>query len=102
MTDDQRQEGYRWSGVLPPPGARFPKDGPVRITVELDPRNPNLHEWLPWARRCISPEWMAQLHPIAGGNMQKAKTWRLFFGVIPAAAFLAVDVQPERRQLRRA
>jgi hypothetical protein len=34
--------------------------------------------------------------------MQKAKPWRLFFGVIPAAAFLAVDVQPERRQLRRA
>lgn len=91
MTDAQRLQAREWSGILPPPGSRYPKEASVRITVDLDPRDRNLHEWLPWARRHLSPEWLAQLHPVAGGNLRQAKTWRLYFGIIPAEDFVAVE-----------
>jgi hypothetical protein len=94
MSDAQRQQTYEWTGVRPPPGARYPKDASVRIAVDLSPSDRNLHEWLPWARRALSPDWFAQLHPIAGGNLRKARTWRLYFGFIPASEFVAVDPVP--------
>jgi hypothetical protein len=91
MSDLDRREAKHWSGKLPPPGARFPKEASVRITVALEAGDRNLHEWLPWARRQLKPDWMAYLHPVAGGNLRKAKTWRLYFGIIPPAAFAAVE-----------
>lgn len=91
MNDRQRQEALEWSGALPPPGTRFPKDADVRISVELDQGDRELHEWLPWARRHIDPEWMAHLHPVVSGNLKKAKTWRIYTGVIPPARFVAVE-----------
>lgn len=103
MTDLDRREAYEWTGVMPPPGARFPKSAEVRITVDLPPGDRNLHEWLPWARRQVEPEWLAFLHPVAGGNLKRAKSWRLYFGTVQPEAFLAVDelegsmAQPEAR-----
>jgi len=91
MSDAERREAREWSGVMPPPGARFPKNADVRISVELEPNDPHLHEWLPWARRHLDPDWMAHLHPIASGTLKKAKTWRLYFGLIPPTAFVALD-----------
>jgi hypothetical protein len=96
MTDDQRKQALDWSGTLPPPGARHAKDAQVRITVDLPPNARGLENWLPWARRHLAPEWLATLHPVASGNIRKAKTWRLFFGVIPAAEFVAVDALAEQ------
>src|SRR5687767_2103361 len=69
MTDDQRRQALEWSGVLPPRGARFPKPAEVRITVELEPNDRNLHIWLAWARQHLAPESLAQLHPVASGNL---------------------------------
>jgi len=94
MSDAERVEAREWSGTLPPSGARFPKQADLRITVQLDPRDHNLHEWLPWARRNIDPEWLATLHPVIGGNLKKAKGWRLYFGIIPPEAFVAVEEVP--------
>lgn len=91
MTDLDRREAGHWSGTLPPPGARFPKEANVRITIELEPGDRNVHEWLPWARRQLTPDWLAYLHPVAGGNLNKAKTWRLYFGTIAPAAFARVE-----------
>ncbi len=82
MSDDDRREARDWTGAMPPPGARFPKLAEVRITVELDAADRNLHEWLPWARRHVEPEWMAQLHPVASFNLKKAKNWRIYTGII--------------------
>lgn len=91
MSDDDRREAMQWTGIMPPPGARFPKRAEVRISVELDPSDRNLHEWLPWARRHLEPEWLAHLHPIATFNMKKAKHWRIYTGVIAPQAIVAIE-----------
>jgi hypothetical protein len=95
MTEAHRQQAYEWTGVRPPPGARHAKEASVRITLDIDRADRNLHEWLPWARRHLAPDWFAELHPIASPNWRKAKTWRLYFGVIPADAFVAVEAVTE-------
>ena len=91
MTDEERQEAREWAGDVPPPGARFPKIANVRITVDLDDDDRSLHEWLPWARRHLAFDWMTALHPVASGTLRKAKTWRLYLGIIPPERFAAID-----------
>ena len=91
MSELDRREAMEWTGVMPPPGARFPKSADLRITVDLPAGDRNLHEWLPWARRQIDAEWLSHLHPVIGGNLKKAKTWRIYFGVIPPESLLAVE-----------
>jgi len=91
MSDAERREALEWTGALPPPGARFPKNAEICITVELEPNDRNLHDWLPWARRHLSPDWLAHLHPIASGNLKKAKSWRLYFGIIPPDQFVHIE-----------
>ncbi len=91
MSDADRREACEWSGTLRPPGTRFPKSADLRIAVEISPTDRDLQEWLPWARRQLAPDWMAQLHPVGGGTLRKAKTWRLYFGTIPQQAFVAVE-----------
>jgi hypothetical protein len=90
LTADQREEARKWGGELPPHGTRFPKDGSIRITVEIHSNDRDLHEWLPWARQHVAPDMMALLHPI-GSNLHRAKSWRLFFGTIAPNAFVAID-----------
>ena len=91
MTDEERHEAREWAGQVPPPGARFPKVANVRITVDLDSDDRALQEWLPWARRHLDFDWMTALHPVASGTLQKAKTWRLYLGVIPPERLVAID-----------
>ena len=90
LTDDQRHEAREWGGEMPPRGTRFPKEGSIRITLELHSNDRDLHEWLPWARQHVAPDMMALLHPI-GRNLHKAKSWRLYFGTIAPNAFVAID-----------
>ena len=40
----------------------------------------------------MSPDIFAELHPVASPIHRKAKSWRLYFGVIPASDFVAVDL----------
>lgn len=47
MSDEQRRQAHEWTGVLPPAGTRFAREAKVRITVELDPGDRALEEWLP-------------------------------------------------------
>ena len=91
MSDDQRRQALEWSGVLPPAGTRLAKPATARITGDLVPNDRNLHVWLSWARQHLAPDWLARLHPVAGGNLRQAKTWRLYFGLIPAESFVAVE-----------
>lgn len=91
MTDEERREAREWAGEVPPPGARFPKAATVRIDVDLDDDDRSVHEWLPWARRHLDFDWMTALHPVASGTLRKAKTWRLYLGVIPPERIAAVE-----------
>ena len=91
MTDAQREQAREWTGILPPPGTRMPKPAEVRIAVELERTDSRLHDWLPWARRNLSPEWLRTLHPPGCPSLRKAKTWRLYDGLIPAERFVAVE-----------
>ena len=94
MSDAERYQSREWTGTLPPPGTRLAKEASVRIAVELADGDRKLQEWLPWARRQLPPALVAELHPV-GANLRSARTWRLYFGIIPASAFAAVDFVPE-------
>lgn len=91
LTENERRFMLQWKGEMPPEGARWDNKRAVRITVKLSSSDRNLKDWLPWARKRLAPEWLAQLTGAAGGQ-RKAKTWKLYFGVIPPSAFVAVDV----------
>lgn len=91
MTDEERQDAREWAGQVPPPGARFPKVANVRLTVDLETDDRSLQEWLPWARRHLDFDWMTALHPVASGTLRKAKTWRLYLGVVLPECFVAID-----------
>jgi len=91
MTDDERMQAKEWSAVLPPPGARHAKEASVRITVRLSETDRNLHQWLPWARRNLLPEFLAAMYP-AGAGMRSAKPWRLYSAAILPGDFVAVDL----------
>jgi hypothetical protein len=91
MTDVDRHRIFQWKGEMPPEGTRWANKRAVRITVKLASQDRNLKEWLPWARRRLEPGWLAQLNE-SGGGSRKARTWRLYFGVIPPSAFVAVDI----------
>jgi len=94
MTDEQRQQAFEWSGVMPPPGSRFPKDSSVRLTVEIDENDDNLHEWLRWARWKLPAQLIPVLHPVGSNSLRQAKQWYIYTGVITPHAFVAVDEDP--------
>ena len=91
MTDHQREQAYEWSGIMPPPGSRFPKDAHVRISAEIDDDDPELHKWLGWARRRLPQELLWLIHPPGSDSQRQAKSWFIYFGVIPPSAFVAID-----------
>ena len=96
MTEEQRQQAYEWSGVLPPHGARFPKDSSVRLTVEITDEDENLHRWLAWARRRLPAGMIPVLHPVGSNSLRQAKSWFIYTGLIPPEAIVRVDEEPQR------
>ena len=93
MTDQQRQQAYEWSGVLPPEGARFPKEASMRLTVEIEDDDENLHPWLTWARRRLPAAMIPILHPVGSNSLRLARSWFIYTGVIPPSAIVSVDEQ---------
>jgi hypothetical protein len=96
MTEEQRQQAYEWSGVLPPEGARFPKDSSVRLTVEIADDDENLHRWLVWARLRLPAGMIPVLHPVGSNSLRQAKSWFIYTGLIPPQAIVSVDEEPRR------
>ena len=96
MTDQERQQAYEWSGVLPPEGARFPKDAGVRLTVSIPDDDENLHSWLSWARRRLPAGMIPVLHPIGSNSLRQAKSWYIYTGVIPPTAIVSVDPETQK------
>lgn len=60
----------------------------IRITVMIASVNRKLVHWPKWAKSRVEPKFYSVLNE-TGGN--KANSWYLFFGEIPAAKFRAVE-----------
>src|SRR3954463_8862075 len=58
MTADDRRQVYSWTGRGPSEGERLPKAAEVRIEVDLDHNDRRLHDWFPWARLPLAPDWL--------------------------------------------
>jgi len=91
MTDQQRWQAKDWSGAEPPAGSRFPKEASVRITVDVEEDDPNLHGWLEWARQELPPQILSILHPPGTHRLHQARSWYLYFGTILPEAFVGVE-----------
>jgi hypothetical protein len=72
------------------PGARYPNKRAVRITVKLRRENRNLKHWPTWARKRLQPAWYQDLIRASGGPPKQARTWWLYFDVIPPEWFTSV------------
>lgn len=81
---------FREYGWVIPVGTVFADKTEVRLTVKLSSTDLKLKRWLSWARRKCEPGYPERLAAAAGG-IAKAKTWWLYFGVVPASAIVAVD-----------
>lgn len=74
-----------------PPGTKFANKKAVRITVKLPSHDRSLKRWQSWARKHCEPGYAERLAAAAGHGSRKEKSWYLYFGIIPPAAFVAVD-----------
>ena len=91
MTDEQRWQAKDWSGAEPPPGSRFPKEASIRITIDVEEDDPNLHAWLGWAAEHLPPQLLRILHPPGSHSLHQARSWYLYFGTILPDAFVSID-----------
>lgn len=109
MAEAEREAISSLRGVMPPPGERWLDKREVRITAFVRPGDRRLRDWLPWARKRLDPQWLRALND-AGGGVRVARTWKLYFGVIPTTHFRAVhlrqtggmwDIVPTQKHERR-
>lgn len=79
-------------GFTVPAGTVHVDKRAVRITIKLPSADPALKAWWRWSRSHCEPGYAERLEKAAGCGGRKAKTWYLYFGIIPPAAFTAIDV----------
>jgi hypothetical protein len=77
--EDARFLGIPWSKELV-----WPNNRAVRLTVKVPRGDRALVPWTPWGRKNLDPKWMAALERTGGGRA-KARTWFIYWGVIPPA-----------------
>lgn len=92
VTDDESARIFLRTDSLIPPGTVYINKKAVRITVKIPSSDRALKDYLPWARKHIEPNYLRRLIAVSGGGNAKAKTWKLYFGVIEPRAFVAVDM----------
>jgi hypothetical protein len=89
LTETERYAMQRWNGFLPSAGARWDDKREARINVEIADNDPNLVDWYPWAIVNLEESWRKSMSR-TGGGLAKAKSWRLYFGVILPSAFTSI------------
>jgi hypothetical protein len=80
------------SGLNVPAGTRFVNKKEARISLSLPLSDTRLKSWRTWSRKNCDPGYPARLEAAAGAMPQKAKTWWLYFGIIPPDRFLSIDI----------
>lgn len=79
LTDDPEPAAQLWARPLAIPA--MPKDE-IRLTVDLDDQDPNLHRWVPWAiTRGITAHWANALAR-SGGDPDR---WWIAERTVPRA-----------------
>lgn len=84
LTELDRMNFYKLTGVLPPVGAKFGANGTVRITVKVQAGDSSLVHWRDY-RHNVEPE---RLRAMEDG--ERPETWWVYFGHIPPTSFTAI------------
>jgi hypothetical protein len=97
LTSDRSTDGHGLSGGCPvtPEDAQFlrlpwtddlvwPNTRAVRLTVKVPHGDRSLVSWKSWANKHVCPKWRKPYEE-AGGGRAKAKTWFIYWGVVPPA-----------------
>lgn len=92
LSPEMVAEVERRTGRKFPDGIGTPDKRRVRISVVISSRDATLKQWLPFARKRLSSDWLDALHSAAGGK-PKARTWFIYLGTVPAERFRSVEVR---------
>lgn len=89
---EERSRLLATHGILVPAGTRLANKKETRITIKVPSSDKNLKKWSSWSRKHCDPGYAERLERSAGATPKKAKTWWLYFGVIPPEWFVGVDI----------
>lgn len=92
MVTEEQSSLWRTKGIYVPAGTVFANKREARITLKLPSSDPKLKRWRSWSRKNCDPGYPERLEKAGGASAKKAKTWWLYFGVIPPESFLEIDI----------
>ncbi|GMN04109.1 hypothetical protein MTsPCn3_28400 [Erythrobacter sp. MTPC3] len=92
VVTEEQSSLWRTKGIHVPAGTVFANKREARITLKLPSSDPKLKRWRSWSRKNCDPGYPDRLERAAGANSKKAKTWWLYFGVVPPESFLDVEI----------
>ncbi len=91
-TKEASDKVHAATGQRIPPGTVNLNKRAVRIDVRIPMSDRRLQKWVPWARKRLDPAFFDMMVRGGGGGMASAKTWWLYWGVIPPDAFVDLVV----------
>lgn len=91
MTEGHVDAYYRMFGTRFPVGTLFPNKRQLRLNVSVPSSDRNLKRWRSWSRKHCEPGYPEHLESVAGQQGRKAKSWWLYFGVIPPSQIVAIE-----------
>ena len=89
-----QEQSSLWAtkGFRVPAGTVLVNKREARIKLKLSSSDLKLKKWRSWSRKNCDPGYPERLERAGGATSKKAKTWWLYFGVIPPEAFLGIDI----------
>ena len=79
-------------GIRVPPGTVLANKREARIKIKLPSSDPKLRQWRTWSRKHCEPGFADALEQTGGATKRKARTWWLYFGIIPSSKFDGVEI----------
>lgn len=79
-------------GLRIPPGTFLANKREARIKIKPPSSDPKLRQWRTWSRKNCEPGFADALEQSGGATKRNARTWWLYFGVIPSSRFDGVDI----------
>ncbi len=92
IVTEEHSRAMARNGINVPAGTVFVNKREARIKLKLPSSDSKLKRWKSWSRKNCDPGYAEGLEQSAGATPKKAKTWWLYFGVIPPEAFLEIDI----------